>query len=153
MYLPTLSATIDALAVAAPAQFNGTSPWTVISPGWAPEDTGRGTMDIIWSCLMALFACSWTVTHPKFLGIRGWESSKVWWCVLAVVAPEFMAYRALDELLRVRRHLKIIRKMEKGQWTMSQLFFVNMGGVEMEFQDYTEKLGREGNSDATLLDL
>jgi hypothetical protein len=29
------------------AQLNGTSPWAVVRPGWAPQPAGRGTMDII----------------------------------------------------------------------------------------------------------
>jgi hypothetical protein len=130
---------MDALSAATQAQLNGTSPWTIIGPGWAPEpDTGRGTMDIIWSCLVTIFACSWTVIHPDLPGIKSWYSSKAFWCVLA---PEGMAYTALYDHLRVRHFREVIKKMKKGQWTMSQLFFVDMGGVELEFEDCTEILG------------
>jgi hypothetical protein len=150
MYIPTLCATVDVLDAAAQMQLNGTSPWTVISPGWVPEpNTGRGTMDIIWSCLVTIFACSWTVTHPDFPSTKSWQSSKVWWCALAVVAPELMAYTALDELLRVKHHFKVIRKMNKGQWTMSKLFFVNMGGVKLKFEDCTETLGYSDDEESS----
>jgi hypothetical protein len=148
MYVPTLCATIDALDEAAQAQLNGTSPWTIISPGWAPEpNTGRGTMDIIWSCLVTIVACSWTVVHPDFQVTKRWFSSKVRWCIVAVFAPEMMAYTALSELLRIRHHFNVIRKMKKGQRTMSKLFFVNMGGVKLKFEDCTETLGYDDDGD------
>jgi hypothetical protein len=140
MSFPTLCAPMDALSPATQAQLNVTSPWTFISPGWAPEpNAGRGTTGVIWSCLVTIFACSWTVTHPNFGG-RG-LGSKVYCCFMAVFIPEMMAFIALEDFLRVRHHLKIIRKRNEGQWTMSILFFIRMGGVKLEFEDCAETLG------------
>jgi hypothetical protein len=117
-------------------------------------------MDIIWSCLVTIFACSWTVTHPNIPERKSFASgasSKILWCVVAVVAPEVMAYIALYEHLEVRHHLRVIKKMKQGQCTMSQLFFVYMGGVELEFEDSTETLGCAANGrfhqDGSLLNL
>jgi hypothetical protein len=141
VYITKVNSTMESLGIAVQAQLNGTSPWTVISPGWASEPNGRGTMGIIWSCLATIFACSWTVTHPSFPGKDSWFSSKVFLCVMAVVAPEALAVIALSEYLEVRHYLKAITSIDKGQWTISQLSFVCMGGVELEFQDCTETLG------------
>jgi hypothetical protein len=123
------------------AQLNGTSPWEVVRPGWAPQPAGRGTMDIIWSCLVTIFACCWTVRHPSFPRKGDKFSSKVVLCIVAVVAPEWLADQAFNEYMPTRHYLKIINKMNRGQWTMSQSFFVGMGGVELEFKDCTETLG------------
>jgi hypothetical protein len=142
MSVATFCATLNSFDGAAEAQLNGTSPWTVVSPGWAPQPAGRGTMDIIWSCLVTIFACSWTVTHPDFQGSGSdWViSSKVWSCVVAVIAPEVLASVAFFDYMSVRHQFKIINKMNLGQFTMSQLFLVYMGGVNLEFEDCTEIL-------------
>jgi hypothetical protein len=141
MSITTLCSAINSLDAAAQGQWNSTSPWTVVSPGWAPEPNGRGTMGIVWSCLVTIFACSWTVTHPIVPRKGEWHTLKVWLCVTAVIAPEWMAFVAYQEFLRVRHHLKAIEKTTKSQWAMSQMFFVSMGGVELEFNDCTETLG------------
>jgi hypothetical protein len=135
---------MTSLNAAAQAQLNGTSPWTIVSPGWAPEpDAGRGTLSIIWSCLVTIFACSWTVTHPDFPRKGEWHWSKAVLCARAVFAPEWSAVEASIEYIRVRQYAKKIKKLDKSQWTMSQLFLVFMGGVELEFEDCTETLGRD----------
>jgi len=137
---------MTSLSAATQAQLNGTSPWTVVSPGWAPEpDAGRGTLSIIWSCLVTIFACSWTVAHAEFPRKGGWYSSKAGLCAGGVFAPEWMAVQALYEYMLIRDHLKNFKKLNKGQWTMSQLFFVFMGGVELDFEDCTENLGCDSN--------
>jgi hypothetical protein len=52
---------------------------------------------------------------------------------------------SLSEYLRIRYYFKTIQKIDKGKWTMSQLYFVNMGGVELEFQDSKETLRPKEN--------
>jgi hypothetical protein len=142
MSIATLCSTLLSLDAAAQAQLNGTSPWMIINPGWAPEpDTGRGTMDIVWSCLVTIFACSWTVTHPMLHGKEESDSSKVWWFCMAVIAPEALTMVAFFEYLHARHYLKAPKKMNKGHWCMSQLFFVYMGGVKLQFEDCAETLG------------
>jgi hypothetical protein len=141
---------MDSLDAAVQAQLNGTSPRIIISPGWVREpNVGRGTMDIVWSCLITIFACSWTVTHPDIPRKGEWATSKMWLCFMAVVAPEWMAVVAYEEYLRARQHSKAIGKITKSQWTMSQAFFVGMGGLELEFEDCTEILGRDCGSNSS----
>jgi hypothetical protein len=138
----TIAEAIMAIPSLCSTMINGTSPWTIISLGWSLElNAGRGTLDIIWSCLVTIFACSWTVTHPGFKTPGDWGESKVVLYVSPVVAPEILAYKALDEYIQVRAYFKIFKHMNKGHWTMSQLFFIFMGGVDLEFEDCTEILG------------
>jgi hypothetical protein len=148
MPVSSLCARINALDGAAEAQMNDTSTWTVVCPGWALQPAGRGTMDIIWSCLVTIFACSWTVTHPDFQGKGGtWYTSKAWLCAIAIVAPELLAFLAFADYVRVRHYFNAINKMKKGRWTMSQLFFVHMEGVTLEFEGCTETLGCDSYGD------
>src|SRR5271168_2665592 len=32
-----------------------------LTQGWTPSASGRGTIDIIWSCALTMFLCSWSV--------------------------------------------------------------------------------------------
>lgn len=64
---------------------------------WRPNPDTRGTFDILSTCIITLLLCVWTAVHlsvpppGKF-----WESQskKVRWLVLALLAPEFVAYTA-----------------------------------------------------------
>jgi hypothetical protein len=103
-------------------------------------------MDIIWSCLVTIFACSWTATHPMVPGLGDYSDSKVWLCGMAVIAPEVLAINAVGQYMSVRGYFKTIKLLNKGQWSMSQLFFVYMGGVKLEFEDCTETLGFAAHS-------
>lgn len=67
------------------------------------------------------------------------EKYRCW--VVAVFAPEIMATTAFYEYLQVRQYFQVIAKLDKGHWTMPQLLFVFMGGVNLDFEDGTETLG------------
>lgn len=74
----------------------------------------RGTVEIIWACLFAIFACTWTVHHPNLppqrrkgprrwtenfkLDLRDfWESTKL--AFYAMIAPESIVAVSCSELL------------------------------------------------------
>jgi hypothetical protein len=113
------------------AQLNGTSPWEVVRPGWAPQPAGRGTMDIIWSCLVTIFACCWTVRHPSFPRKGDKFSSKVVLCIVAVVAPEWLADQAFNEYMPTRHYLKIINTLSVLQQAI-QLKIVDIKSISIE---------------------
>ena len=130
--------------------WNGSSPCNLVD-GWAmdnvvmrwsPESTNsRSTMGIVWTCLLTIFACSWTVVHPNFPDTGTFGSKKVV-CALTVISPELVAYQAFIEYHVVRRCTRTIRKITTGQWSMPQSFFIQMRGIKLEFQDGSEFLGR-----------
>jgi hypothetical protein len=129
-------------------QSNGTLPWNIINPGWASEPNTRGTLGIIWTCTVTIFACSWTVTHPSFPDVGNWPyDSKVWLCLVAILAPEILATWAWNDFCEVRWHTASIRKFGKGNWTLSQTYFVHMAGVHLKFNDCVETLGRHEEED------
>jgi len=74
----------------------------------------RGTLEIIWGCVFAIFACTWTVHHPNVphqrrkgprrysenfrLDLRDfWEATKL--ALYTVIAPEAIVAVACSELL------------------------------------------------------
>jgi hypothetical protein len=102
-------------------------------------------MDIFWACLVTIFICSWTVTHPPLPRRNGFWGSppKFWMGLTAVLAPEGLATMAFLTYRISKHYTDTIRKMDKGLWTLSQTYFVVMGGVELQFKDCMETLGRQ----------
>ena len=64
---------------------------------WKPSPTTRGTSDILSTCIITMLLCVWTAVH---LNVSPPESvwtprlRKVGWLVLALLAPEVVAYTA-----------------------------------------------------------
>ena len=115
--------------------------------GWVSTDCGRGTSDILWSCLATILLCVWTVIHlpvppcSRFeagelvpgepaRGLRNWIiRSGIFPAVASVIAPEFLTFTAITEFLEAR---SIQHKMAKMKWTLTHAFFLQMGGFCLE---------------------
>ncbi|KAF8971907.1 hypothetical protein BDZ97DRAFT_1901541 [Flammula alnicola] len=94
----------------------------------------RTGWDISWSCIITIFACTWSAVHPNIPGPRdsGWTCCKRRIVVMfyAVVAPEFMVIWAMRQYSGARmitrdynEHIAKVRP-----WTITHGFFVQMGG-------------------------
>ena len=64
---------------------------------WKESSTTRGTFDILSTCVITMLLCVWTAVH---LNVQPpgevWRPRlrKVGWLVLALLAPEMVAYTA-----------------------------------------------------------
>lgn len=115
--------------------------------GWKSTDCGRGTSDILWSCLSTILLCVWTVIHLPLpccsvfedgQPIQGEPSqSRRNWiirngilpAVLSVIAPEFLTFTAIKERINAWKHRK---RMTEMKWTLTHTFFLQMGGFCLE---------------------
>lgn len=106
----------------------------------------RGTLDILWSSLFTIFACTWTILHlnvpeqregrdPGTWGDLKWGLKAIWgkakWMLVAVLAPEVLLYLGIIKLTNSReQHLKLkaLAKDDKVPWTLAHTTFANMGG-------------------------
>ena len=64
---------------------------------WEASPQSRGTWDILSSCIITLILCVWTAVHLSISPLANfWEPKlrKVGWLVLALLAPEMVAYTA-----------------------------------------------------------
>ena len=111
--------------------------------GWHSRDCGRGTSDILWSCLATILLCVWTVIHLPVPCCSRFEDGKLvpgepsrsWrnWiirsgivpAVISVIAPEFLTLTAITEFSRA---WSIRRKFTNMGWTLNHAFFFDMGG-------------------------
>ena len=106
----------------------------------------RSTLDILWSSLFTLFACTWTIQHPNIPEQRagrspGWKGDIRWglkrlWATIklaciTVLAPEIIITVATVDLVNARRGCHDSRaefEDDNVPWTLSHSHFADMGG-------------------------
>ncbi|KXN82158.1 hypothetical protein AN958_02967 [Leucoagaricus sp. SymC.cos] len=98
----------------------------------------RTTMNILWSCLATIFACTWVAVHPNIPGPREseWLRFRRRFATMfyAVIAPEVVTLWAMRQQSSCCKfYSEIIGWFripddESLQWTLSHGFFIQMGG-------------------------
>jgi len=112
--------------------------------------SSRGTMEILWSSLFTIFACTWTVQHPNVPEQRsackpGWRGSLKWhtkrfytsakWMMITMIAPEVVIGIAWYELLAAKRilwDLQSFASEDNVPWTLIHSYYANMGGFVIQ---------------------
>lgn len=111
---------------------NGTRDYLV--HGWVSTDCGRGTFDILWSCLATIFLCVWTVFHRPIPHYRGEKKhsfrttivrSNTAPAIISLLIPEFLVITAIKDFLTA---MKIKKEQRELKFTLTHGFFLNMGG-------------------------
>src|SRR6266536_3517924 len=104
----------------------------------------RGTLDILWSSLNTLLLCTWTIQHLNILvqsrprtrvqklRRKFWiYRSKVKWMVTTLLAPEYLIGKTFVDFLsawHLREEMRVWAERDGVDWTISHVFFANMGG-------------------------
>lgn len=109
--------------------------------GWRSATCGRGTIDIVSSCLVTIFLCVWTTLHPPVPPYtRDWQLS---WsdriclgnavpALVSVIAPESLAFVAIAGFLRARRNREILRHTIDKKMSLTHGYFLDMGGFYLK---------------------
>lgn len=107
--------------------------------GWVSNPGYRGTWDIVWTSLVTIFICTFTLLclnvpakHDTFYILF---RRRVMWMLLAVVAPEIVLTYAAGQWSRARHSLDDFHAAGYPQWTMRMAFFADMGGFVLETTD------------------
>ncbi|KAG1721796.1 hypothetical protein EDB19DRAFT_2044234 [Suillus lakei] len=83
---------------------------TLDSNGSPPSCDTRTLTDILWSCAVTLFACTWTAVHPNIPSMDNGKFAVTFWrlciMVVALLAPELMITWAAQQLLSALRAAK-----------------------------------------------
>lgn len=87
------------------------------SVGWQPNPDHRGTLQIIWSCLLTILACTWNIQHLNLparndIRITHWFRKLVW-MISNVAIPEFLLVQAISEERWARRTLRRFSREEQ----------------------------------------
>src|SRR5437763_14094824 len=92
----------------------------------------KGTLDLLWSCFVTIFLCTWTVQRPD---VVPWTTTKtemfrkrIFWMMITLVCPEYVAWIAIDQWHSARK-FKLVQQLGYPSFTMKHAFYVAMGGL------------------------
>ncbi|KAL8662253.1 MAG: hypothetical protein Q9202_004858 [Teloschistes flavicans] len=108
--------------------------------GWVSQPNGRGTFDILWSCLFTIFLCTWVSLHLNVPATHEnyWHQffRKMRWMLQAIMAPEFVLAFATGQKVEARRSVELFKDLDRPaqcpKWTIRHGFYANMGGFVLQ---------------------
>lgn len=109
--------------------------------GWVAEPDGRGTWSIVWSCLVTIFICTWSVLHLDVRKRHGrWYLffRKVKWMLIAALVPEYILILAVDNFFQARSLLGHLVTHGGDEWTLVHAEFAVAGGIRVKNPDSDE---------------
>jgi len=116
----------------------------------------RGTLEILWSSLFTIFACTWTIQHPNVPEQRdgrfpGWKGDIRWGlrraieslklAVATILAPEIVICIAWCDLYAARHVCSKLDNFAKDDgvpWTMAHGHYATMGGFVIRVKKTSE---------------
>jgi hypothetical protein len=108
--------------------------------GWTPGPHERGTIDLIWSCLLVIFTATWTVIH---LNLPGKDDSlerrvvrKLRWVMMAILAPDLVTLSSAAQWKSATDSVQHMHDLGHKTWTLEHAFFADSGGFWLESSDY-----------------
>ena len=105
--------------------------------GFVQSPNNRGTLDILWSSLFTIIACTWSVLHlnvpeqrldqyPGWKGFLKWKCKGLWTSLestlLTVLAPELALTKSVIDLGAARRVTTLLQPFackDNVQWTVT----------------------------------
>ena len=105
-------------AVAAQTDQNAT---TVTTVGWVSSgDNQRSTISLLYNCLFTVFLCTWSAMHLNVPGEKDTQLRtflrKCTWMGVGLLAPEAVAFIAIDEWYSARALVKNVQKVPPGEY-------------------------------------
>lgn len=92
------------IPVLGPPVPNATEPR--VEPAFVPNPHGRGTINVLFSCIITLGLCIWTAVHPDVIAnktSRGYLISGGYGMVAALACPEMVVSNALHQWRSAKR--------------------------------------------------
>lgn len=143
--LPPLSISEALNASSNPSELDGPINSTALDgvnstrQGWTSPPNQRGTIDILWSSLLTMFLCSWSMLC---LNIPSREDSKwkimhrrFWLTCLCFLGPEFTLQSAIGQFASARASKKEFQKAGITPWSLRHGFYADMGGFVLHTND------------------
>ena len=116
----------------------------------------RGTLQILWSSLTAMFLCTWTIQHlnvpqqsSPITNLQIWTRrrdrfvDRLKWLFINLFTPEFLIGKAFCDRISAQQHYRVYEATAKEDgvpWSRSHCFFANMGGFVLDFDTQLEPL-------------
>jgi hypothetical protein len=97
-----------------------------LAHGWVYEPNGRGTFDILQSCLVTTFLCSWSALFLNVPAERkrslAFVVHKARWMLFAVAFPEVLTGMAAEQWRSACQSVEDFSRLEKHWESASQLY-------------------------------
>jgi hypothetical protein len=122
-----------------------------IAPSWATTSNVRSTSDLLWTCVLTLTICIYTVIHINvpLPNETGWAYSlrKIKWGLSALLAPEIVLAAALQQWATARMLKRELNSnysrhnegkpegVTTKKFSMTYCFYVVMGGFVVDVSD------------------
>ncbi|CAH0056144.1 unnamed protein product [Clonostachys solani] len=104
--------------------------------GFVADDTTRGTLSIISSCMFTIIICTWTTIHPRIhVSRRLRNTHKFYQLVKALFAPEMVCLESLQEFLQARKAVRRCYEATGGRFKVIHGFYLGMMGVRYRVGD------------------
>ena len=120
-----------------------TTPNANITQGWVSQPNGRGTFDILQSCVITVLLCSWSVLvlHVPSPSKGRWHIflGKMYWMAFTLIFPEVTSAVAAEQHESASQSVKdfaLLQDPTHPQWTMRHAFFADMGGFFLHSPDF-----------------
>jgi hypothetical protein len=114
-------------ATARSSRNTSSSPTPGALVGWVVENTGRGTLSLITTCLVTIFLCTWVVIHPRVYKREVYATlHKFALFIKALLAPEFIAVEGLQEWVQCRRMVRDCETLTGGKFKLIHAFYISM---------------------------
>ena len=126
-----------------------------IAPGWSTTSNIRSTGSLLWTCLLTLSICVYTVIHmnvpPPNETLFQQFLRKTKWVAICILAPEFALGTAwqqwsLARTLKIELNTAYARHCEEKvgdvttkKFSMTYCFYAVMGGFVVDVSDINEK--------------
>ena len=115
--------------------------------GYVANSGGRGTLDLVWVCLVTIALCTWTVQRPNVVPFTkqrfpALARKRLFWMTLTVFCPEYVTYIAIDQWRNARKY-KEIQNLGHPDFTIKQGFYVTMEGLIVRTYDNVSVSGGE----------
>lgn len=102
-----------------------------LKQGWTPQPDGRGTLDILWSCSITMFLCSWSILCMNMPGPKESRMQILWrktsLTALGILCPELIFEIAFSQWLSARQSIRDFNssgfgnRPAKDRWYKSRL--------------------------------
>ena len=109
------------------------------STGWVSPPSGRGTFDILQTCVVTIALCSWSSLCLNIGPREGrWRflKTKLTWMFFTIVFPEVTVGMSQEKWLSAAQSVEDFTRMKHPQWSMRHAFFADMGGFVLRSPDF-----------------
>ena len=128
-----------ALAINIIPRQNSTS-HEISKQGWTSQPDGRGTLDIVWSCVLTFSLCSWNIlclnipSRSESTVLVLWRKTSL--AGLGILCPEIVCAIAFGQWLSARQSVRDFdTTAHSSKWGMKEAFFADMGGFLLQSEE------------------